>query len=104
MKITKARVQQIIAEEYQRILNEEKQQDQSGSDDQDVKNRGQLLTILKQKFAPQLQKASGITGEEPSLLLDLFQFIVNVLNQKAVDSDKAETMKAKILQTVGQVK
>ena len=104
MKLTKARVKQIIAEEYQRILNEENQQDQSGSGDQDVKNRSELAMMFKTDIAPIIQKASGITGEEPQILKDLVGFIINVLNKKAVDSKKLDTIKSRIIQTVGQVK
>ena len=104
MKLTKARVKQIIAEEYQRILNEENQQDQSGSGDQDVKNRSELAKMFKTEIAPIIQKASGITGVEPQIMKELVGFIINVLNQKAVDPKKADIIKSKIVQTVGQVK
>jgi len=104
MKLTKARVKQIIAEEYQRILNEEEQQDQSGSGAQDVKNRSELAKMFKTEIAPIIQKASGITGVEPQIMKELVGFIINVLNQKAVDPKKADIIKSKIVQTVGQVK
>ena len=117
MKITKARVQQIIAEEYQRTLYEgaladkaktsaTKQQvpEQPVSKEKDVRNRSELAMMFKTEIAPIVQKASGITGVEPQILKDLVGFIINVLNKKSVDPKKADMIKSKIVQTVGQVK
>ena len=108
MKITKAKVQKIIAEEYQRIIQEQglpqpNEEKNPESEDSDVRNRSELAMIFKKDIAPIILKASGITGPEPQILKDLVAFVIKVLDVKSVNPRKADTIKNKIIQTVGQV-
>lgn len=102
MKITKARIQQIIAEEYQKIVHEQEEAPPAEAN-KDVKNRSELARLFKTEIAPIIQKASGISGVEPQILKDLVGFIINVLDKKAVSPKKADMIKSKIIQTVGQI-
>ena len=104
MKLTEQRLKKIIAEEYQKILNEENQQDQSGSDNKDAINRNQLAMNFKQELSNLVKKASGVTGDEAALLQEMIVFIINAYHKKTIDDDKTEAMKNKIIQIIGQLK
>ncbi len=116
MKITKARVQQIIAEEYKRALYEgalsdkaqsaatnQQAPEQPASKEKDTKNRGQLAMNFKQELSDLVRKATGITGDEATLLQNMVVFIINAFHKKPIDDKKTEAMKKKIIQTIGQL-
>ncbi len=88
MKLTKAKLQQIISEEYQKIVNEE-----GGAE---VDSRGDLVQYVRQELPPLIQGLSGIQAAEAGLIVDLFHFVLGLMDGKSVNEKTVETIKQRI--------
>ena len=92
MKLTKARLQQIISEEYQKIVNEE------APPAPEVDSRGDLVQYMRQEMPALIQGMSGIQSAEAGLIVDLFQFVLSLMDGKTVNAKTVETIKKRISQ------
>jgi hypothetical protein len=128
MKLTKQKLQRIIAEEYQKILNEDPNavsppavqgQTQTadvddaikavnaagaegGKGEEDIVNKNKLIAYLKTELPLVLQtKTPGITSSEVPHLLDQMLNLIRTFNDKTIDQRRSDTMKKRSNQAAG---
>jgi hypothetical protein len=129
MKLTKQKLQRIIAEEYQKILNEDPNavsppavqgQTQTadvddaikavnaagaegGKGEEDIVNKNKLIAYLKTELPLVLQtKTPGITSSEVPHLLDQMLNLIRTFNDKTIDQRRSDTMKKRSNQAAGK--
>tara|TARA_R110000824_G_scaffold94887_1_gene228580 strand:- start:81 stop:398 length:318 start_codon:yes stop_codon:yes gene_type:complete len=93
MKLTKAKLQDIISEEYQKLKEME-----APSQEAEVDSKSDLTQYVRRELPALIQNLSGIQGSEAGLVRELFDFIIAVVDGKTVNAQMAEKIKAKISQ------
>lgn len=93
MKLTKAKLQNIINEEYQKLKELENETQET-----EVTSKSDLVQYARRELPALIQNLSGIQGQEAALVRDLFDFIVTVVDGKSVNAAMAEKIKARVSQ------
>ena len=97
MKITKERLQQIIAEEMQRIYEQETPQGGDESAQADMKGKSAVRKYLKSEFADMVMGAKISSSEAPHFV-EMLKLALQIYDQKNVQPAQKERM-AKLMAT-----
>ena len=95
MKITKGRLKQIIAEEYQRVYEQE--QAPEGNPEEDIKGKSAVRNYLKKDFADMVM-AAKVSSAEATSFVEMLKLLLQIYDQKNVQTKQKERM-AKLMAT-----
>ena len=107
MKLTRAKLQEIINEEYQKMVNEEEAMPmppgqgttppQQDSQEQ-IKGKSQLIQYLKKECADKVREQSGIQSQEILALVDLMDLLLDVVGTTSLDASETKRIEDRIVQ------
>lgn len=96
MKITKARLKQIIEEEYQRF-NEQEDAENKEDAQADMKGKSAVRKYLKTEFADMVMGGKISSSEAPHFV-EMLKLVLQIYDQKSVQPAQKERM-AKLMAT-----
>ena len=96
MKITKARLKQIIEEEYQRF-NEQEDAENKEDAQADMKGKSAVSKYLKTEFADMVMGGKISSSEAPHFV-EMLKLVLQIYDQKSVQPAQKERM-AKLMAT-----
>ena len=97
MKITKGRLKQIIAEEYQRVYEQEAPDGGEEGAKADMKGKSAVRKYLKTEFADMVMGGKISSSEAPHFV-EMLKLVLQVYDQKSVQPAQKERM-AKLMAT-----